>query len=174
MLRNSNYIIPAIKTVENFGKVSGLKLNINKTKALLLGRDTIDDRNYGGISFVSDIKCLGVFVGKNKTLCEYKNWNLKFLSMEKMIQGWRRRHLTLMGKICIIKSLLLSIITFSATNTYIPGWVVKHTETIFYNFIWGNIDKVKRNTVIGDIQLGLHMIDIETYFFSNQIGLFES
>ncbi len=36
---------------------------------------------------------------------------------------------------------------------------------MFYNFLWGGSDKIKRNVAINDIEYGgLKMIDIQSYF----------
>ena len=46
VLKNKQYIIPFLEIVNNYGKVSGAKLNINKTMGIVSHSNLIDD-NYG-------------------------------------------------------------------------------------------------------------------------------
>ena len=47
----------------NLERFAGLVLNIEKTKAILLGLDKYSDITEGNISYCSSVKCLGVHVG---------------------------------------------------------------------------------------------------------------
>ena len=130
-----------------------------------LGKLKNNFKSVHNIEVISCIKTLGVFVGHNKELCIEKNWSDKIIKMEKLLQRWQERILTLLGKITIIKSLVLPIISYSATNCETPPWVIKEVTSLFYKFLWNSSDKVKRASIIGKInQGGLNMIDIEGYF----------
>ena len=72
------------------------------------------------------------------------------------------RNLTILGKITVIKHLILPKILFSCLFLETPNGFVKKFENIVYGFIWNSKDKIKRNTLISDIQFGgLEMIDLE-------------
>ena len=63
--------------------------------------------------------------------------------------------------------LALPKITYSATNSCIPDFALKNINTIFFNFIWGGPDKIKRLMLINEIENGgLNMVDLQTYFES--------
>ena len=71
-----------------------------------------------------------------------------------------------MGKITVIKSLALSKLVHLLTA--LPNLTqsrLNELTSLFYNFIWNNKpDRVKRNTLIGDItQGGLNMIHIHSF-----------
>ena len=70
------------------------------------------------------------------------------------------------GKILIIKSLIIPQFTYLASVTSIKKQYIKELENEIYNFIWdGKRDKVKRLTLIADYDKGgLNMIDIKSYF----------
>ena len=66
----------------------------------------------------------------------------------------------------IIKVLVIPIFTFVAC--VVPDKYRKEIESKCFKFIWnGRPDKAKRNTMIGNFEMGgLNMIDIECYFAS--------
>ena len=80
---------------------------------------------------------------------------------------WKRRDLTIFGKITIIKSLVLPIITFTSQSTCVPPDAVKHINRIFFDFIWGKRDRIKRNIMYQDIlRGGVNMLDMDAFFIS--------
>ena len=95
------------------------------------------------------------------------NWTNKLEEMQKLVDNWRIRKLTLYGKICIIKSLLIPKIIFVALLLPIPENMVKDVNKILYKFIWGNTDRIKRRVLINKkVNGGLQMMDIESQFYS--------
>ena len=87
--------------------------------------------------------------------------------MQKLLDSWRTRKLTLFGKVQVIKSLALPKLIFSATNTCIPSTVCKTINDLMFSFIWNGKDKIKRNVVIGHPKYGgLGIPDIEIFFKS--------
>ena len=165
ILRNINEIIPAMEILKQFGKLAGLELNLDKTKIMLIGKLKGKAKSVYNIECVNNIKSLGIYVGHDKDVCIQHNWFEKIDKMRVLLQNWRERSLTLFGKVTIIKSLNLPIISFSALHTETPQCAFKSINTLIYRFLWGNRDKIKRTTTIGTIeQGGLGMIDIQCYF----------
>ena len=68
----------------------------------------------------------------------------------------------------IIKALVIPIFTFVASSCVVPDKYRKGIESKCFKFIWdGKPDKVKRNTMIDNFEMGgLNMIDIGSYFAS--------
>ena len=68
--------------IEQFSKVSGLEVNRTKSECLLLDFEmnlgTHEDK-FCGIPIVDNLKILGHFFGKNKTICEYQNFYSKII-----------------------------------------------------------------------------------------------
>ena len=93
------------------------------------------------------------------------NWGKKLTLIQKLSDSWAMRNLTLIGKIYVIKSELLSKIIFCATILPIPEGVVKQLNKIFYKFIWKSTEKLQRKILSNDYQSGgLKMIDVEAQF----------
>ena len=77
--------------------------------------------------------------------------------------SWKHRDLTIFGKILIIKTLALSIITHVA----ISPEIIKDMNKLFYCFIWGKRDRMRRNILRLPLDSGgANMVDIESFFSS--------
>ena len=69
----------------------------------------------GGIKWTDKpIKTLGIYFGHDKKECEKLNWESKIEKMNNLLHFWRKRNLTILKKILMIKSLIFS-------NIYICG-----------------------------------------------------
>ena len=64
------------------------------------------------------------------------NLEEKIAKLEKTLSCWKRRNLTLIGKINIVKSLGLSKLIFSASVLTMPRRTVERINRIIFNFIW--------------------------------------
>lgn len=74
-LKNENEIKSALSIINDFGKHSGLKLNINKTEGMWLGRFKNRQFNIENINFTkTTIECLGVIFGHSRDDCIKLNW----------------------------------------------------------------------------------------------------
>ena len=92
------------------------------------------------------------------------NWWLKLKKAQKCLNLWKRRHLTLMGKITILKTLTIPRLLFPLNFLDPPESFIKQCEATIYNCIWNNKDMVKRTTLIAPIEEGgLNMFDLESH-----------
>ena len=74
-LKDEKAVIKGLSIVEEFGDVSGLKLNIKKTEGLWLGRGRNRNDTLGNIKWPNNnIKALGIYFGYNKHELEEQNW----------------------------------------------------------------------------------------------------
>ena len=85
--------------------------------------------------------------------------------MKAKIKYWKRRNLTPLGKITIIKSLLLP--SFNHLFLSLPNpedKILKERNEIFYNFIWEGTNRIKKTVICQDYSDGgLKMISIEDF-----------
>ena len=88
--------------------------------------------------------------------------------MNKLFCAWGKRNLSILGKILIIKSLILPLFTFLASVCLVPDTYHKEIEKKCFKFIWnGKPDKVKRNLIINSYERGgLQIINIKSYFIA--------
>ena len=165
-LKNINEILPALKHIDEFGKHSGLRLNINKTNGLLIGRSkALQDNIIDNIKLESHVKALGTYFGVDKAACDKLNWENKIDACQKLLNTWSCRKLTFYGKITIIKTLFLPKIAYLTQSISTPKSVIDKLNTMMFKFLWSNkSEKIKRNTLIGPKhQGGLDMPDLLTY-----------
>ena len=125
ILKGSYEILPVLQALQKFGELAGLKLNMEKTKILLIGTLKGIMKSIYNFECVSNIKKLGIYVGHDKKFCAEWNWSDKITKMRLLLQRWQARSLTLHGKVTVMKSLILPIIAFSVLNCETPIWASK-------------------------------------------------
>ena len=160
----------ALEILYTFYKMSGLKINVDKTRAIWIGSLSNSVRqickDYKLDWTQGPFKILGVTF----TAEVYNIWDVNseeiYSKIENLCKNWAKRKLTLFGRITVIKSLALSkfIHLFLALPNP-PGELIKKLEKLFYKFLWnGGPDRIKRSIVIKDLTAGgLRMININIF-----------
>ena len=92
------------------------------------------------------IKVLGIHYSCNKQLENDENFE-KYIANENVLKLWRKRNLSLEGKITVFKSLALTKITHLAlVKTILPSMIDQLNKTQ-ENFIWNGLNpKIKTST----------------------------
>ena len=156
-----------LEMLYTFYNMSGLKINIEKTKAIWIGVLSNSERKMCG-DFQLDwtqgpFKILGV----NFATEVYNIWDLNtndiLTKVKCVLKQWTKRKITLIGKITIIKSLTLSkFVHLFISLPDPPKEVFKQLERMFYNFIWNNgPDRIKRKILIKNLAAGgLRMVQL--------------
>ena len=161
-LRNSDSINACFNLLDKFSRISGLKVNADKTEALWLGKEKFSKEKPFGIKWSKSIKILGIHFSHDKKCMETLNFKDIPTSIARITNLWKQRTLTLFGKIIIIKSLLLSKFTYKAALLSVPGHITKEISKLVFRFLWKGPDKVKRIAVTGDYERGgLRMLNVE-------------
>ena len=109
------------------------------------------------------VYALGIHFSNDADLVYNLNFYMKLENLEKVLNSWKRRKLTLYGKINIIKTLGLSKLTFSASVLPIPENFADEVNKLTFKFLWdAKPAKIKKSTIIGPKEKGgLKMIDFE-------------
>ena len=106
----------SVNVLVRFVSMSGLKINFDKTNVVWIGSEK-DLR----ISFLPPLqfkwnpatfKVLGVHFSTNTEIVPSINYEGKLLEIQKLLNAWLKQHLTPLGKITVIKSLVVSKITY--------------------------------------------------------------
>ena len=138
-LRNKDSILTVFTLLKHFENCAGLKLNKEKTHAIILGLENTINVKELGIKIVSDsIKTLGIHVSKNEDVTLLKTLNEKVTKVKNLLNMWQARNLSIKGKITILRSQALPLILYPASVLFVPYKTVKELESIFYDFIWPN------------------------------------
>ena len=94
------------------------------------------------------------------------NYNEKLENVRKMLLScWKYRRLTLLGKITVLKSLVVSQLVYLLTPLKSNYSTLTEINKLLYTFLWnGKGDKIKQNVIINDYcDGGLKMIDIFSF-----------
>ena len=153
---NCNSVKQAIAVLDNFGDISGLKLNSSKTKALWLGSwRHRKDKPFGFQWPEKPIRVLGTFISYNEKENEKSNFTLKLQKLKTIFDVWNCRNLTLFGRCLITKSLGISQLVHTISSLDVPREFLGAVNSTIFKFIWKNKkDKLKRKLMILDYDQG--------------------
>ena len=178
--KNKTDMETSINLIDKFSTFSGLKLNINKTKALAIGNN--QNENNLPVQTVNKIKILGIHFESNKSAIDVNdNWEGRIQKIQNDIRRWSIRDLSIHGKITVIKTFLLSQVIFIMQSVGLPKEILTKLNTLFYKFIWQRkhsnkkaFEKVKRIVMEGDYDEGglkmVNIIELQKYFYLQWIG----
>ena len=107
-----NSLNEALKILNMFALASGLKLNATKTRAVWIG-----SQKFSGETFIhrlkldwsqTDFTILGIKFSCNLDTLVDLNYNVKLAEIEKKMKQWSKRILTPIGRLTVLKTLLVS------------------------------------------------------------------
>lgn len=173
---DSNSIVEIYNTFSIFSNFSGLKLNNAKCEICGIGAKKGDKTalcGFRNVDLTTDsIKVLGVHFSYNDAICLQNNFIAVVKKIEKVLQVWNMRPLTLSGKIIIFKSLAISKIVYISYLSNVPNAILDLLENIHKKFIWNNKrPKIKHSALINDYcDGGLKDIDIRSKIKALQLS----
>ena len=172
MLKDEMSVKKAIELVEEFGSFSGLKLNRQKTEGMWLGTGA-PPHDLGEINWKMEqnatLKILGIYFSNGATAGSLEiNWINRIEKIIRTIKQWEKRNLSIIGKIQIMKTFLLSQLIYIMQAIILPDDVLKTINTILFKFIWKKkysntwaFEKVKRDVMCQTYACGgLNMINV--------------
>ena len=122
--------------------------------------------------WVKKLKVLGVYFANDETRVHQENFENKLNQIEAIMSNWKRRSLTVKGKVIVVKSLLLPKLThlFTALPAPPKKYIDKLKQKMF-NFLWGGkVDRLRRSSMVKKYsEGGQAMIDIESYIAALKI-----
>ena len=110
---SNNSLQRVLETLDMFERFSGLKVNEEKTNVVYIGslrdRNTNPDITKKHLNWVKDGKfsALGVQFSTNLTEMGELNYNTLRESVTNSIHHWSKRNLTVLGRVTIVKSVLI-------------------------------------------------------------------
>ena len=110
------------------------------------------------------MKILGVYFSNGLSTVEQENWQPKLSKLEKNLNLWKSRNLSLVGKALIVNTLGASKFWFLAKILPAPQWVILRYKKLVYHYIWGTkIETVSRQTLSAPMKEGgLGIVDFTT------------
>ena len=158
-----------LQELELFADISGLKTNFDKTHVVWIGAkkystDSIKTRwklSWGSTQF----KLLGIIFNVDLDKIIGLNYDDRIKQIKHSIKMWRMRFLTPLGKITVIKSLILPKITHLLIALPNPKpETLDNIDSIFYEYLWNGRAKIKQSVVVKQyFEGGLKMINLKAF-----------
>ena len=96
-------------------------INRNKTEGLWIGKLKHSKDKVENIKLTNKpIKSLGIYYGHDYIECEKLNRENKIEKMNSLFLSWSKRNLSILGKVLMIKALIILIFTFIVSSCVIP------------------------------------------------------
>ncbi|KAJ9536053.1 hypothetical protein OSB04_un000779 [Centaurea solstitialis] len=152
-----------IKVLECFRLLSGLKINLRKSKLYGVGiREEIV------LDWARELGCEGgrfpfVYWGLpvGAVLSKISNWSPVIEKVKKKLNSWRAKSISFGGRLTLVKSVLGSLSLYFFSLFRAPSGVIRELESIRNRFFWGkgengkgNLVWVKWEKVISPFELG--------------------
>ena len=166
---SKNSLLSSLAVLDDFSKVSGLRLNDKKTEALWIGSSIENDKILlPGKNLKwpkTKVKTLGLWISTDPDLSTRLNYDKKLEKVKEILNCWKYRRLTLLGKITVLKSLVVSQLVYLLSPLRSNNKILHEINDLFYSFLWnGKSDKIKRKVTINDPHDGgLRMIDLISF-----------
>ena len=162
-------LLSSFAMLDDCSKVSGLRLNDKKTESLWIGASIGNDKIQvprKELKWPKDkVKSLGLWVSTDPELSASLNYNEKLEKVKELLRCWKYRRLTLLGKISVIKSLIVSQLVYLLSPLRSNYKVLNEINDLLYTFLWNDKgDKIKRKLMNNDFGAGgIKMVDISSF-----------
>ena len=149
----------SLQILEFFRAISGLRLNLKKRQALWIGANAGSEEKLcpeNDLRWMSDkVKTLGVWLSTDPEIMLKANYEEKITKLEASLGCWELRRLSLLGKITVLKSLIVSQLTYILSPLPTNQCAIDEVNTLFFKFLWdGKGDKIKRDIMISAYEDG--------------------
>ena len=150
----------AFQVLDAFSAMSGLKINNEKTQIVWIGSNIgcvvryMRDRNF--IWDPGSFKVLGIIFSVDLNEIVRLNFKDKIDEVKRDIAKWSKRNITPLGKITVIKTLIVSKLTYLLINLPDPpDTFLQEIDSILTKFLWGGkICKIKKSTTYKNYEEG--------------------
>lgn len=134
----------AMKVIRRcFQLISGLRVNFHKSK--VIGINIQQDFQLDAEVFLNckgrrvPFKYLGLPIGADPRKLE--TWTLVLDSLKNWLSSWKRKHLSIGGRVALINSVLNSLPTYFLSFFKDPKKVINSIVSIQRKFLWGGCEE---------------------------------
>jgi hypothetical protein len=158
-----------IKTIlEQFGSISGLLCNVEKTTLLAVGQNIqLDDRIRDlGFVIVDKVTILGLEISRDGAT--NSNFTRLVEKIRSIIANWILYKLSLPGRINIAKSLMYSQINYLGCFLQFPTEYINSIDNMITGFVKGKLNIAKKRLYLNPKEGGLGLFDIQTFLHAQR------
>lgn len=126
-------------TMQRFCDSSGLKINLNKSKAIVSkGVSAMVKDSIAGIAPIPFVNDLGKYLGfpLRGGRVQRSRFNFLLESIQRKLNSWRANMLNLAGRVCLAKSVIAAIPTYTMQVFNMPRGITARINQIMRSFIW--------------------------------------
>ncbi len=160
---NYNNLLRVKNILEEFGNMSGLVCNVEKTVLLPIGNNTVIDDNILTLGFTvaEKLTILGLEIDKNG----FTNSNYRKIidKIRNQISIWRPFNLSLPGRISIAKTMLYSQINYLGCFLPMQDDTMSVMEDLIVSFVKGSINIAKKRVFLPVENGGLGLFPIKDF-----------
>ncbi len=159
------------KVLHDFGLLSGLECNVNKTTLLQVGDASPISQEIVDLGFavVNEVTVLGLrisgpgadFGGSLNKICE---------KLQSQVLHWSRFNLSLPGRITIAKTMLYSQINYLGCFLPIDQHIIGEYELIIERFVKGKLSIAKNRIYKPTCMGGLGLFKIDDFFNAQRVA----
>ena len=106
------------------------------------------------ITVKNAVKILGVYFTYDEGIWKKLNFDEILTSIKKKLHLWNWRNLTILGRIQLVKTIVIPIFMYRASLLSVHKAIIKEANKLIFQFIWKGKNKVKRSTLIRDQESG--------------------
>lgn len=119
---------------------SGLQINYHKSSMILLAKRSLTSKFTRAITRCKEeslyISYLGVPIGKGKI--SKREWYSLINKMERRLEGWKVRNLSMGGWLILLNSILSAMPLYLMSIAILPRWVREQIDKIWSRFSWSD------------------------------------
>ena len=172
-LKDINSLKLILKMLQNFEKISGLKLNQSKTEILQIGVPLTSNYSLLKLKWEKEkIYALGSWFYKDHQKSISETYEKRLDMLQNTINLWSQRNLTWIGRITVIKTICISKINYAISSIATPNWFIRNVEQLFQQFLWHNKPpRVKQQVIYNDYEMGgLRMTNLVHFIHAQKIN----
>jgi hypothetical protein len=137
---NEQSIQLGLELAQQFGEVSGAKINVEKTCGLWAGAWRNRSDKPFGINWVKEKKLLGIMLGQRDS--GDKNWENILNKFKKTVDMVMDRKLSIYGRAMMLNTLAISKVVYVGSVQHMPDEYMNKFNKILYTYIWNKKQEV--------------------------------
>ena len=165
-----------LQLLHSFSQYSGLNVNFEKTHVVWIGSLKYSTRSiktrWKLVWGCTQFKLLGLNFDVDLPKMIELNYNDKLVKLENIIAHWNRRELTPLGRITVVKTLILPMFIHLFVSLPQPGEAIcKVLNDKVLKFVWQGPSKIKAKVITKYFdEGGLKMLDINAFMKSLKLS----